>query len=114
MLAAATGFAGTARAETFLDGAYGSKEGCIYARTAESSGAEDFLLLTDQQLTTAFAFCEFKGKAKKTGDGFTITAQCDAEGETGPQTTATLTKSAAGYTVSLPDGTKWGPMPKCR
>jgi hypothetical protein len=114
ILIATAGCAGTAQAAKFLDGPYGSKEGCIYAKTSESSGAEDFLLLTDAQLTTAFSFCEFKGAATRTKDGFTIRAQCDAEGETGPEQTATLRKSANGYTVSFPDGTTMGPMPKCR
>ncbi|CAN7424191.1 hypothetical protein [Neorhizobium sp. LjRoot104] len=103
-----------ARAATFLDGAYGSKEGCIYARTGESSGADDFLLLNDEGVTTSVSACEFKGPPKKTANGFTIKAQCDAEGEIGPEDSATLTKSAKGYTVSFPDGTKLGPMPKCR
>ncbi len=80
----------------------------------ESSGADDFLLLNDEGVTTSVSACEFKGAAKKTANGFTIKAQCDAEGETGPEDTATLTKSAKGYTVSFPDGTKLGPMPKCR
>jgi len=103
-----------AKAVTFLDGAYGSKEGCIYAKTGESSGADDFLLLKDDGVTTSVSACEFKGAPAKTATGFTIKAQCDAEGEVGPEDTATLTKSAKGYTVSFPDGTKLGPMPKCR
>ncbi len=103
-----------AEAATFLDGAYGSKEGCIYAKTGESSGADDFLLLKDDGVTTSVSACEFKGAPTKTATGFTIKAQCDAEGEVGPEDTATLTKSAKGYTVSFPDGTKLGPMPKCR
>ncbi|WP_146219229.1 hypothetical protein [Caulobacter sp. D4A] len=111
---AAMSIAVPAKAATFLDGAYGSKEGCIYARTGESSGADDFLLLNDKGVTTSVSACEFKGAPNKTADGFTIKAQCDAEGEVGPEDTATLIKSAKGYTVSFPDGTKLGPMPKCR
>ncbi|MDQ0136830.1 hypothetical protein J2T08_004769 [Neorhizobium galegae] len=111
---AAMSIAAPAKAATFLDGAYGSKEGCTYAETGESSGADDFLLLNDEGLTTSVSACEFKGAPKKTATGFTIKAQCDVEGETGPEDTATLTKSAKGYTVSFPGGTKLGPMPKCR
>lgn len=111
---AAMSIAVPAKAATFLDGAYGSKEGCTYARTGESSGADDFLLLNDEGVTTSVSACEFKGAAKKTANGFTIKAQCDAEGEKGPEDTATLTKSAKGYTVSFTDGTRLGPMPKCR
>jgi hypothetical protein len=111
---AAMPVAAPARAATFLDGAYGSKEGCTYAKTGESSGADDFLLLNDEGVTTSVSACEFKGAAKKTANGFTVKAQCDAEGESGPEDTATLTRSAKGYTISFPDGTKLGPMPKCR
>ena len=111
---AAISIAVPAKAAAFLDGAYGSKEGCIYARTGESSGADDFLLLKDDGVTTSVSACEFKGMPKKTASGFTIKAACEAEGEVGPEDTATLTRSAKGYTVSFPDGTKLGPMPKCR
>lgn len=106
--------AAPAQAAKFLDGAYGSKDGCTYAKTGESSGADDFLLINDEGVTTAFAVCEFKGAATKTATGFTIKAECDAEGEKGRAETATLTKSAKGYAVSFPDGTKLGPAPKCR
>ncbi|WP_226951238.1 hypothetical protein [Rhizobium terrae] len=111
---AAMSIAVPARAATFLDGAYGSKEGCTYAKTGESSGVDDFLLLNDEGVTTSVSACEFKGAPKKTANGFTIKAQCDAEGEVGPEDTVTITKSAKGYTVSFTDGTKLGPMPKCR
>ena len=40
-------------AAQFLDGAYGNKEGCTYAKTGESSGADVFLLLNDEGVTTA-------------------------------------------------------------
>lgn len=101
-------------AASFLDGAYGSKDGCKYAKTGDSSGADDFFLLKDDGITTAMAVCEFKGAATKTPNGFTIKTQCEAEGEKGDEELATLTKSAKGYTVTLKDGTKWGPAPKCR
>ena len=102
-----------ANAAKFLDGAYGNKDGCTFAKTGESSGADDFFLLNDEGITTSVSTCDFKGAATKTSSGFTIKAQCDAEGESGPAETATLTKSPKGYTVSFKDGTKWGPMPKC-
>lgn len=106
--------ASSTQSAEFLDGAYGNREGCIYARTGESSGADLFFLLNDEGVTTAASFCEFKSAAAKTATGFTIKAQCDAEGETGPVHTMTLTKSAKGYTITARDGTKWGPLPKCR
>ncbi|MDP9838970.1 hypothetical protein J2T09_003742 [Neorhizobium huautlense] len=106
--------ASNAQSAEFLDGAYGNKEGCTYASTGESSGADVFFLLNDEGVTTAASFCEFKSTASKTSTGFTIKAQCDAEGEIGPVHTMTLTKSAMGYTITARDGTKWGPLPKCR
>jgi hypothetical protein len=108
-----TTFSPAANAAKFLDGAYGSKDGCIYSKTGESSGADDFLLLTDERVTTSVSVCDFKGTATKTATGFTIKAECDAEGEKSPAETATIIKSAKGYTVTFPDGTKLGPMPKC-
>jgi hypothetical protein len=105
---------GSVNAAAFLDGAYGSKEGCIYARTGESSGADDFMLLNDEGITTSVSTCDFRGEAKKTATGFTIQAECEADGEEGSLDTATLTKSNKGYTVTFPDGTKWGPLAKCR
>jgi hypothetical protein len=113
ILTAAT-LSGHVQAAGFLDGAYGNKDGCAYARSGESTGSENFFLLTDANITTAVSVCEFKGAPKKTATGFTIRAQCDAEGEIGPEDTATLTRTAKGYTVSFPDGTKWGPLAKCR
>jgi hypothetical protein len=104
----------SADAAAFLDGAYGSKEGCIYARTGESSGADDFFLLNDDGITTSVSTCDFRGEANKTATGFDIQAECEADGEAGSLDTATLTRSSKGYTVSFPDGTKWGPLAKCR
>jgi hypothetical protein len=105
--------ASSAHAEAFLDGAYGNKSGCIYSKTGDSSGDDSFFLLNDQGITTAVSTCDFHGSATKTATGFTIKAECEADGEAGSEDTATLTKSAKGYTVSFPDGTKWGPYPKC-
>ena len=103
-----------AQAAGFLDGAYGNREGCKYAKTGESSGADEFFLLNDEGITTAVSVCSFKGKASKTADGFTINAQCDAEGEIGPEGSVHLTRTQKGYTVKFEDGTEWGPLPKCR
>ncbi|AYD01929.1 hypothetical protein [Neorhizobium sp. NCHU2750] len=106
--------AGSAQAETFLDGAYGDKDGCIYSKTGDTSGDDDFFLLNDQGITTAVSTCDFHGAATKTDTGFTIDAECEADGEAGSEDIATLTRSDKGYTVSFPDGTKWGPYPKCK
>lgn len=106
--------ASIAHAEKFLDGAYGNAEGCTYARTGESSGADVFFLLNDEGITTATAFCEFKGKAIATSNGFEIRTQCESEGESGALDTIDLTKSAKGYSIAFKDGTRWGPLPKCK
>lgn len=109
-------------APTFLDGAYGSKEGCLYARTGESSGADSFFVLNDEGITTATAYCQFMGEATPTPQGFTIRTRCTAEGETDTTTsgdapaeeTVALDRSAAGYTIRFEDGTTWGPLAQCR
>jgi hypothetical protein len=106
--------ASSASSATFLDGAYGEKEGCTYSQTGESSGADEFFLLNDEGVTTATAFCAFSGKPTKTASGFKITAQCESEGEKGQKETVDLKKSPEGYTISFKDGTSWGPLPKCK
>lgn len=101
-------------APTFLDGAYGDAEGCAYARTGETSGADTFFLLNDEGITTATAYCQFEGTATKTAKGFSIRTQCDAEGDVGPKETVALDKSAKDYTIRFKDGTTWGPLSQCR
>jgi hypothetical protein len=105
-------------APTFLDGAYGNKEGCLYARTGTSSGADEFFVLNDEGITTAVSYCQFAGEPTKTATGFTISAHCTAEGEEGDDASATetvaLDRSAAGYTIRFKDGTTWGPLAQCR
>ncbi|MDO5896570.1 hypothetical protein [Agrobacterium sp. Azo12] len=104
----------TAMSATFLDGAYGEKEGCRYSKTAESSGADIFFLLNDDGITTSTAYCAFSGTAEKTSSGFRIQTQCESEGEQGDKEMVDLTKSTKGYTIRFKDGTSWGPLPKCR
>ena len=99
---------------TFLDGAYGEKEGCHYSRTGESSGADVFFLLNDEGITTSTAYCAFSGTPEKTSSGFRVNTQCESEGEKGDREMVDLTKSTKGYTIRFKDGTSWGPLPKCR
>ncbi|WP_421481061.1 hypothetical protein [Agrobacterium rosae] len=113
MTVVATLLASAAHGATFLDGAYGEKEGCTYSKTGESSGADEFFLLNDEGITTATAFCAFSGKPAKTATGFKITAQCESEEDKGRKETVELKKSADGYTINFKDGTSWGPLPKC-
>lgn len=110
-----TVLAGPAGAAGVLDGSYGDKEGCHYAETGESSGADIFFLLNGEGVTTAASYCEFKGEGTKAGDVTTVPAECHEEGseETTPYD-LTLTPESGGYTVSFPDGTRWGPLARCK
>lgn len=99
-----------------IGGNYGSKEGCIYAKTGESSGADDFVLLTPDALTTSVFYCEFKKIIKKNGDAFTVSGSCQAEGEeNGADQTIDISRAdKSSYRVHFDDGTKLGPLKKCR
>lgn len=110
-----TVLAGPAGAAGILEGSYGDKEGCHYAKTGESSGADIFFLLNGEGVTTAVSYCEFKGEGRKTGEATTVPAECHEEGseETTPYD-LTLTPENGGYTVSFPDGTRWGPLARCK
>ena len=103
-------------ASPVLDGSYGSKEGCLYARTGESSGAEDFFLLTKEALTTAMAYCEVKSIGKTDGKSTTVTFSCQAEGEDGASEVAgKVTHSGKdAVIVTMDGGTSWGPYKRCR
>lgn len=103
-----------AMAAKFLDGAYGQEDGCHYAKTGESSGADLFLLLNDDGITSSTTVCAFSGTPEKTKSGFKVETQCQSEEEKGQKETVDLTRSAEGYTIKFKDGTRWGPLPKCR
>ena len=106
--------AGTAAAGV-VDGSYGNKEGCNYAETGESSGADVFFLLNGEGITTAASYCEFKGEGRKAGAATTVPAECHEEGsEEATPYELTLTPENGGYTVSFPDGTRWGPLARCK
>lgn len=108
--------AGQALAATdIVDGSYGNKEGCHYAETDESSGADVFFLLNKEGVTTAASYCEFKGEGKKTGNVTVVTAECSDEGSEEPASyELTLTPGKNSYTISFPDGTRWGPLARCK
>ena len=106
--------AGPVGAAGIVDGSYGTAEGCHYAQTGESSGADLFFLLNAEGVTTAVSYCEFKGEGQKAGDATKVTADCHEEGST--QATPyelTLTPANGGYTIDFPDGTHWGPLARC-
>ena len=97
-----------------IEGSYGNAEGCAYATTGESSGADFFFLLNGEGVTTAASYCEFKGEPTQVGGATKVAAECHEEGyeETTPRE-LTLTPDGGGYTISFPDGTRWGPLMRC-
>lgn len=99
-----------------IGGNYGSKEGCIYAKTGESSGADTFMLLKPDSVTTSVFYCEFKKLVKTSSDSFTVSASCQAEGEdSGSDEVVDITRADKNsYRVLFEDGTKLGPLKKCR
>ena len=111
----AIALAGPAGAADIVEGKYGDKEGCRYAETGESSSADIFFLLDSEGVTTAVSYCELKGEGKSVGGATKIAAECHEEGsaETTPYE-MTLTPDSGGYTIGLPDGTRWGPLMRCK
>jgi hypothetical protein len=99
-----------------IGGNYGSKEGCVYAKTGESSGADSFMLLTPDAVTTSTSYCEFKKIIKTSGDSFTVSAACQAEGEdsSADETMDISHADKNSYRILFEDGTKLGPLKKCR
>ncbi|EJT04621.1 hypothetical protein [Rhizobium sp. CCGE 510] len=100
-----------------ITGSYGNKDGCAYARSGESTGSDDFFLLTPEAITTAASSCEFKKVLKTEGKSFTATVSCQEEGEeNGTGYTAKLTFGQKGYIVTFTDDAAihWGPMPLCK
>ncbi|MBW6421343.1 hypothetical protein KX729_07810 [Rhizobium sp. XQZ8] len=108
----------SAAAETLpIKGSYGNKDGCTYARTGESSGSDDFFLLTSEAITTAASYCEFKKILKTDGKNFTATVSCQEEGEEGgTDDTAKLSFGPKGYMIGFTSDAAihWGPLALCR
>ncbi|WP_139276058.1 hypothetical protein [Pararhizobium antarcticum] len=101
--------------EKFLDGAYGNKEGCTYANTGESSGADSFFLLTDEAITTAASYCAFKGPVRKSGASFSVRIDCEEEGMEGSvEETVDIRRTGPAYSIIFEDGNTWGPLDKCK
>ena len=97
-----------------IDGSYGNKPGCHYAKTEESSGADVFFLLTPESVTTASSYCEIKSVGKKTGGMIEAILACQAEGEEGEiDLAAEIVADGKTAKVSFKDGTVWGPLARC-
>ncbi|QWW66854.1 hypothetical protein [Rhizobium sp. WYJ-E13] len=107
-----------AQADTLpIKGSYGNKDGCAYAKSGESTGSDNFFLLTSESITTAVSYCEIKKVLKSEGKNFTATISCHAEGEeSGADDTARITSGPKGYTIGLASDAaiKWGPLPLCK
>jgi len=100
-----------------IKGSYGNKDGCAYAKSGESTGSENFFLLTSKAITTAASYCEIKKLVKTEGKNFTAAVSCQAEGEEGEsEDTAKITSGPKGYTIGLASDAaiKWGPLPLCK
>ena len=100
-----------------IKGSYGNKDGCAYAKSGESTGSDNFFLLTSEAITTAASYCEIKKLVKTEGKNFTATVSCQAEGEEGESgDTAQITSGPKGYTIGFTSdaGIKWGPLPLCK
>ena len=107
-----------ANADTLpIKDSYGNKDGCAYAKSGESTGSDNFFLLTSEGITTAASYCEIKKVLKAEGKDFTATVACQAEGEeSNNDDTVKITSGPKGYTIGfLADAAiKWGPLPLCK
>ncbi|WP_143523498.1 hypothetical protein [Pararhizobium arenae] len=99
----------------FPAAAFGNTEGCHYAKTGESSGADVFFLLNTEAITTAASYCAFSKPPQLNGTAYTATVDCEEEGQKAEPQDITITPSVDGtaMTVTFSDGTNWGPLPKC-
>lgn len=104
-------------AELPIKGSYGNKDGCDYAMTGESTGSDNFFLLTSEAVTTASAYCTFKEVHEDPDNGFTVTATCEEEGGNEKQAPFEIDIDRAGpdsYLLKIDDGSTWGPLALCR
>lgn len=107
--------ASAARAQpAFPGGAFGDKEGCRYARTGESTGADTFFLLDAQGVTTAASFCAMKKVVANSASTFTLTLACESEEGAGADEAVEAVRKGGDVTLRFGDGTIWGPLARCR
>ncbi|WP_426126647.1 hypothetical protein [Pararhizobium sp. PWRC1-1] len=101
--------------QAFLDGDYGNTDGCAYSKTGESTGSDNFFLLTNEGITTAASYCSFKEPVTKNGTSFAATVSCSAEGESGEaDDSVDILRTGNDYTIAFNDGTRWGPLKRCK
>jgi hypothetical protein len=100
-----------------IKGSYGNKDGCAYAKSGESTGSDNFFLLTSEGITTAASYCEIRKVLKTEGKDFTATVACQAEGEeSSNEDTVKITSGTKGYTIGFvaDAAITWGPLPLCK
>ena len=100
-----------------IKASYGNKDGCAYAKSGESTGSENFFLLTSEAITTAASACTIEKLLKTDGKSFTAKVSCEAEGEeAASEDTAKITYGPKGYTIGFTSDAaiKWGPLPLCK
>ncbi|WP_106754160.1 hypothetical protein [Pannonibacter carbonis] len=114
LLALAAGSAMATDNPVVIDGRYGDEAGCHFAATGNSSGDGFFFLMDDEGVATAVSYCAFSADRKAVAATIEISAQCHEEGEEGTvPITLTLSRQGDSFEVSLPDGTRWGPLKRC-
>ncbi len=100
-----------------IKGSYGNEDGCAYAKSGESTGSDNFFLLTSEGITTAASYCEIRKVLKTEGKDFTATVACQAEGEeSSNEDTVKITSGTKGYTIGFvaDAAITWGPLPLCK
>jgi hypothetical protein len=100
-----------------LKGSYGNTDGCLYALTGESTGSDNFFLLTPEAVTTAVSYCEIKNVLTETTEGFVVSVSCHGEGDPNEEAAFEINVEPAGpdaYTLRLDDGSTWGPLALCK
>lgn len=110
-------FGAAIAAELPIKGSYGNKDGCDYAMTGETTGSDNFFLLTSEAVTTASAYCTFREVHENPDEGFAVTASCKEEGDSEEQAPFDIDIDPAGpdsYLLKVDDGSTWGPLALCR
>lgn len=100
-------------ADSFPGGTFGEAAGCRYARTGDSSGADDFLLIDRKAITTSVAVCRIKRATMSGSSSAKLVLSCESEGESGGDETAVAALRKGAWTVTLADGTVFGPAKRC-
>ncbi|MBB3996425.1 hypothetical protein [Aureimonas pseudogalii] len=104
---------GAGAADGFPGGTFGQRDGCRYAKTGESSGADDFLLIDREAITTSTAVCHIRKVVMTSARAATLTLACESGDETGGEEAASATLKNGAWTVRLSDGTSFGPAKRC-